>query len=250
MSYRTEHTVLIVDDDSTNRLALAELLNDECRIILAKDGATALQRCRDQPDIDLILLDISMPGIDGYNVVRQLQADERTADIAIIFITGLTKEEDEEQGLSLGAVDYIGKPVHPGIFLARVRNHLKLISPKAHQPPKRRLVPSEGGLTPRRLASVKKFISEHLGEELSLESIARAASISPSHFSGLFKQSTGQSPHQYLMISRIEKAKDLLLHSATPIAEVALQLGFADQSHLTRLMRRYTGMTPRMIREG
>ena len=118
-------TVLVVDDDRVNRAALAELLQHECRVILAKDGPSALQRMQ-QEDISLVLLDVSMPGMDGYEVLRRIKADRRTADIGVIFITGQTEIEDEERGLLLGAADYVPKPIRPGIVRARVQIHLRL----------------------------------------------------------------------------------------------------------------------------
>lgn len=117
-------TLLIVDDERTNRMLLADLLQDQGRIILAKDGPSALERVRTD-NISLILLDASMPGMDGYEVLRILKSDEQTANIAVIFITGQTDEEDEERGLLLGAVDYIGKPIRPLLVRARVSNHLR-----------------------------------------------------------------------------------------------------------------------------
>jgi diguanylate cyclase (GGDEF)-like protein len=119
-------TILIVDDDRVNRTALAELLQAECRLVMAKDGSSALQRIAEESEISLILLDVSMPGMDGYELLRRLRADSRTADISVIFITGQTDERDEERGLLLGAADYVPKPIRPAIVLARIRNHLKL----------------------------------------------------------------------------------------------------------------------------
>lgn len=116
--------VLIVDDDRTSRMMLAELLQPDCRLLLAKDGPSALQRMLKE-DVVLVLLDISMPGMDGYEVLRQIKANRRTADASIIFITSLTEETDEERGLLLGAVDYIFKPIRPAIVRARVRAHLR-----------------------------------------------------------------------------------------------------------------------------
>jgi diguanylate cyclase (GGDEF)-like protein len=121
-------TVLIVDDDRVNRMMLAELLQGDCRVILAKDGPSALRRAREEEDITLILLDVSMPVMNGYEVLRQLRAQERTAGIPVIFITGQAEEADEEQGLSLGAVDYVYKPVRPAIVRARIHNQFKLIA--------------------------------------------------------------------------------------------------------------------------
>lgn len=125
MSEITRPTVLVVDDERINRTLLAELLQDECRVILAKDGTSALQRVG-QEKISLILLDAVMPDMDGYEVLRRLMADESARDIGVIFVTGQAEEEDEERGLRLGAVDYITKPIRPLLVKARVRNHLKL----------------------------------------------------------------------------------------------------------------------------
>lgn len=118
-------TVLIVDDDRINRAALAEALQDDCRLLLAKDGETALQRLKSD-DVSLVLLDISMPGMDGYQVLKQIRTDPELGDLGVIFITGQSSEEDEERGLLLGAADYITKPVRPAIVRARVNIHLKL----------------------------------------------------------------------------------------------------------------------------
>jgi diguanylate cyclase (GGDEF)-like protein len=118
-------TVLVVDDDRVNRMALAELLRDECRLVLAKDGPSALQRMQDE-DVSLVLLDVSMPGMDGYEVLAQIKAGERTSDIGVIFITGHSDEADEERGLLLGAADYVSKPFRPAIVRARIQVHLKL----------------------------------------------------------------------------------------------------------------------------
>ncbi|HJU04760.1 MAG TPA: AraC family transcriptional regulator [Nitrospiraceae bacterium] len=104
------------------------------------------------------------------------------------------------------------------------------------------------GLSQRRLARVLDYIDANLGEKLSLKSIADIAEISPSYFIALFKRSTGLAPHQYVMSQRIGKAKALLMQTKMPIAEIAGQTGFADQSHLTRLMRRHTGLTPKILR--
>ena len=119
-------TVLIVDDENINRVVLAEMLKDECRVVLAGDGLSALSRVAEAPDIDLVLLDVCMPHMDGYEVLRRLRADAQTAAIGVIFITGHIDEKEEERGLLLGAVDYVSKPVRPAILRARVRNHLKL----------------------------------------------------------------------------------------------------------------------------
>jgi putative two-component system response regulator len=118
-------TILVVDDEPLNLSLLARLLNPEHRVLVALSGDSALALLQTERP-DLILLDVMMPQRDGYDVLAQLQASPATRDIPVIFVTALDAETDEERGLSLGAVDYIGKPVKPAVVLARVRTHLAL----------------------------------------------------------------------------------------------------------------------------
>lgn len=120
------YTVLIVDDDRQNRTVLAELLKAEGRIVLAKNGEQALEKAAEHLP-SLILLDILMDGMNGYQVMQRLKDDPQLRDIPVIFITALDSEVDEERGFNLGAVDYIFKPFRPSIVRARVRTQLQLI---------------------------------------------------------------------------------------------------------------------------
>lgn len=128
MSYKQQEkqTVLIVDDMPLNIQVLANTLKDECKILVATSGNEALDIANGVLKPDLILLDVMMPNIDGYEVCRQLKGDAQTKDIPIIFVTAKGEVEDEEQGLTLGAVDYISKPFNLAIVRARVRTHLAL----------------------------------------------------------------------------------------------------------------------------
>jgi diguanylate cyclase (GGDEF)-like protein len=117
--------VLVVDDAAINRQVLGDLLKTDHTVILAKSGGQALTLAV-QHLPDLILLDVVMPEINGYEVLRQLKSDPRTAAIAVIFITGLDTPEDEEHGLTIGASDYITKPFNLAVVRARVRCHLQL----------------------------------------------------------------------------------------------------------------------------
>lgn len=123
---RHSFTLLVVDDEKQNRLVLTELFKDEYRIILAKNGEQALARAQEHLP-DLILLDVLMPGMDGLAVISQLKRQDQTRHIPVIFITALDSPTDEEQGLNLGAADYIGKPFHAAVVRARVRNQLQIV---------------------------------------------------------------------------------------------------------------------------
>jgi len=117
--------LLLVDDVKANLLLLAKALGQDYECRLATDGASALEQAISDPP-DLILLDVMMPGLDGYEVCRQLKADPRTINIPVIFLTHLNEEADEKAGLEAGAIDYITKPFRFPIIKARVRNHLEL----------------------------------------------------------------------------------------------------------------------------
>jgi len=121
-----KHTVLVVDDTPDNLALMSGLLKSTYRVKLASSGARALQISTMQPRPDLILLDIMMPEMDGYQVMQRLKADPETADIPVIFLTAMSATDDEQAGLDMGAVDYITKPINPAIVMARVHNHIEL----------------------------------------------------------------------------------------------------------------------------
>ena len=119
-------TILIVDDEPTILTMMQKVLAPNYRVRAANSGARALQVATTDPRPDLILLDVMMPGIDGYSVLLHLKESTATRDIPVIFVTAMEATEDEEKGLGLGAVDYITKPINPAILLARVNAHLTL----------------------------------------------------------------------------------------------------------------------------
>ena len=124
--YAKKATILAVDDMPHNLTLMRELLKDDYLVKVANNGEAALMIAESEAPPDLILLDIMMPGMDGYEVCQRLKYDPRTRNIPVIFITAMHEVEDEEKGLKLGAIDYITKPISPSIFMARVRNHLAL----------------------------------------------------------------------------------------------------------------------------
>jgi len=127
MTEAKNNSVLIVDDEKSNIMALTHILSSEYTIYFAKNGTDAIELAEKfLPDV--ILLDILMPGMDGYDVISQLKKGAKTDEIPVIFITGLTGVEEEEKGLSLGAVDYISKPFSPAIVKLRVRSQMQMLN--------------------------------------------------------------------------------------------------------------------------
>ncbi len=119
-------TILIVDDTPDNLTLMNNLLKDDYKVKVANGGEKALKIVDSDSPPDLILLDIMMPGMDGYEVCRRFKCDPSTSDIPVIFLTARSEMEDEKKGLELGAVDYIIKPISPHTVLARIKNHLAL----------------------------------------------------------------------------------------------------------------------------
>lgn len=118
--------VLIVDDSATNRQMLGDLLGGEYAVLVGKNGEEGLELAQQhQPDV--ILLDVMMPEVDGYEVLRRLKDDVRTSSICVVFITGLDTPEAEERGLIEGASDYVTKPFHPTVVKARVALHMQVV---------------------------------------------------------------------------------------------------------------------------
>ena len=119
-------TILVVDDEPLNLQVLRQLLHADYRLVFAKDGRSALSLATSSAP-DLVLLDVMMPGMTGYEVCRALKDDARTRHVPVIFVTALADDADEALGLEAGAVDYITKPVSAPILKARVRTHLSLV---------------------------------------------------------------------------------------------------------------------------
>jgi len=125
-SFTDKPTILVVDDAPDNLTLMSNLLCDDYKVKIANSGEKALKIARSDAPPALILLDIMMPELDGYEVCRQLKRDPKTCHIPVIFLTAKSEMDDELTGLTLGAVDYITKPISPPIVLARVKNYLAL----------------------------------------------------------------------------------------------------------------------------
>jgi diguanylate cyclase (GGDEF)-like protein len=119
-------SILVVDDSPENLQVMAAVLKEQYKVRVAINGERALALAAAPEPPDLILLDVMMPGMDGYEVCSRLKSNPATAGIPVLFVSSCDEEEDEARGLSVGAIDYIIKPIRPSIVQARVRNHIEL----------------------------------------------------------------------------------------------------------------------------
>jgi putative two-component system response regulator len=203
-------TILIVDDVPENIDVLSEVLAPHYRIKIAVNGERALKIAAGEGKPDLILLDVMMPGLSGYDVCQRLKRNSDTHGIPVIFVTAMNEIEDERKGLELGAVDYITKPISPAIVLARVRTHLALYDQTREL---ERLVTQRTA----ELETTRRQIIHRLGRAAEFKDNETGNHvIRMSHFSRLTAQAYGMGPVQV----------DLLFHAA-PMHDVG-KIGIPD----------------------
>lgn len=148
--------ILIVDDEEINVRVLEMTLNPQYETIVATSGLEAIRLAKEQMP-DLMLLDVMMPGLNGFEVCRIVKVDPLFASMPIIFVTALEKQSDESQGLTLGAVDYITKPINPDIVKLRVHNHLELKFQRDQLQSQRDLLQSQKNELEETLGRIKKL---------------------------------------------------------------------------------------------
>lgn len=185
MQRQPQNALLLVDDEPLNLQVLRQTLQDDYRLLFAKNGAKALELAeKDSPS--LILLDVIMPDMNGYEVCKQLKLNPKTAHIPVIFVTSLCEDIDEAAGFNAGAVDYIIKPISPLVVKARIKTHLTLVSVDEIKETRLQIIQrlgmaaeykdNETGLHVIRMSHYAKLIAEaaDLGEEFA-EEILNAA---------------------------------------------------------------------------
>ena len=203
--------ILIVDDTPENVDVLAGILGERYQLQVALNGAKALDIAQTSPAPDLILLDVMMPEMDGYEVCQRLKENPQTANIPVIFVTAKNEEADETKGFALGAVDYITKPVRPAIVLARVQTQLAL--KQAHH----RLEALTQKLSRYLSPQITQSISEGKSDA-RIGSCRKKLTIFFSDIVGFTKQTEGMEPEDlaYILNSYLNRMADLVLsHGGT-----------------------------------
>ena len=222
----SDPTILVVDDTPENLSLLGEILAPSFGVRIANSGRRALELARAAPVPDLILLDVMMPGMDGFEVLARLRGEPRTRNVPVIFVTAMNADEDEARGLGLGAVDYITKPLRPAIVLARVRMQLEL---------KR----ARDGLQDQN-ARLEAEVALRMGEnqliqDVSIHALARLAEIRDLETGNHLRRTQGYvrrlatllSSHPRFAPSLDQRAIDLLAKSA-PLHDIG-KVGIPDE---------------------
>jgi DNA-binding response OmpR family regulator len=263
MSAGSQHnsaTILIVDDEPvTLRAIVAELNAMGFETLIARDGTDGLRKA-EQGLPDLILLDIRMPGWDGYETCRRLKAAPATRAIPVIFLTALCDTAEKLQGFEAGCVDYITKPFDHREVLARVSAHLqqrRLFARMAEQieppgtPPATQARDTDADQTGLRCVyRAIDILLDEMADPPSLTALAHRVGTNQARLGREFQTHLGMSTFEYLREQRLVRAQELLAAADQPIQQIADAIGFKRAGDFATAFRHRFGMTPREYRKG
>lgn len=241
-------SVLLIEDNEDFRFYLKDNLRNNYKILEAADGKEGWQKalaCHPQ----LIVSDISMPGMNGIDLVKKLKADKRTSHIPVILLTAMTGEEEQLRGLGTGANDYITKPFNFEVLNAKIKSllilqhtmqnaytkQIKVVAPEVE------FVSADEKL----LQEIVGYLEKNLtNSQLSVEALSKEVGMSRTSLYSKLLELTGQSPVEYIRSFRLEKAAVLMEKSNMTIAEIAYQVGFTTPNYFARSFKTKFNMLP------
>lgn len=242
------HKVLIIEDEAQTRNLFLNCLKFEgFEALGANNGSLGVQLAhRHHPE--LVVCDIMMPDMDGYQVLAKLRQNPATATIPFIFLTAKVAMSELRRGMTLGADDYLTKPCTIDDFLAaiatRLQRHTELQSPDNVEAVANALPPK--GIFPNcpKLNPVFDFIETNYHQPIQLKDIAAVVGYSPAYLTQLMQSHTGRTVKQWIVERRMSEARDLLHQTQQSIKKIAIALGYADPSYFIRQFRQHHGTSP------
>lgn len=243
--------ILVVDDCEEDRQLLAGFLRRQgYRMYLGVGGRDAIEKARYLLP-DLILMDIRMPECDGLSACRLLKADPKTAAIPLIFLTAADSPEERVQGLSEGAVDYIGKPFNLDEIRLRVSIHLHGAhhsAPVAARAAANEIAAPGVSVDAVVFRAAQRLLLDNLAETPELTGLARAVGTNTRRLSDAFRQYAGTTVFDFLRAARMEEARRRLAETSLEIQVIANDLGFGNPASFSTSFRERFGMSPRQYR--
>jgi YesN/AraC family two-component response regulator len=254
--------ILLIEDDRVNRCLFQDCLESEgFQTISAEDGAMGIQQAKNYLP-DLILCDIYMPEVNGYEVLAQLRQDPSTAYIPLIFLTAMATKVERRKGMELGADDFLMKPFTAEQLLAAVSARLERqtmlercfaakyqkTSDSQHESivkkDERQIFPNIA-----ELQNVFDYIEANYNREITLSDVAQAIGYSPAYLTNRVKHETGRTINAWIIERRMAEARSLLLETDWPVEQIANSVGYLNASYFFRQFRQYQGTTPKAWRE-
>lgn len=253
MTAHAPHLLIIDDRPDSVELLMHFLASRSLKMTIATDGEQGLKEAR-KDGLDLILLDLRMPGMDGFEVCRRLKADVHTAAIPVVFLTASADIDDKLKGFELGAVDYIVKPYHEREVLARVfvQLHHKwkvdrletMVGQRAIQAVGDRAFPDE-----QLFAKALTLLEARMSDPPGLIELASELGTNERKLTDVFRRRVGLTVFDYFSELRLETARHLLESSGMRIQAIASHVGYLNAGDFTRAFRRHFGVTPRDYRK-
>lgn len=241
--------LLLIDDSLTDlRLLMDMMAARRLSLSVAFDGEKGYQQAVLQRPA-LILLDVRMPGMDGFATCRRLKANPATQFIPVIFLTAANDLDDRLQGFALGAVDYIGKPFHEAEVLARVGVHLRLAAKaEGEAPAADDAAPGEVTRDEVLVRAAQKILGERIADPPSLEDLARLLGTNRRQINESFQACCGQPAFGWLREERLRQAHHLVCRTDTPMSLIGEHLGYSTSANFARAFRERFGFAPRDLR--
>jgi DNA-binding response OmpR family regulator len=239
-------TILLIDDSVTELRVLIDMLSArKWRTVVSFDGLDGYRKAQlKQPD--LILLDVRMPGMDGFGTLRRLKADPCTRSIPVLFLTAADDKADRLAGLGLGAVDYIVKPfVSEEEVLARIGIHLEL-SGRLTTPASAAAGPGDGQSA--LVAAATALLLDQMAAPPTMEALARQLGTNEKRLTEAFRESFGLTVFGWLREQRLKRARQLLAGTDTPIADIAAHCGYGSPANFATAFRERFECAPRDFR--
>ncbi len=251
MNAQKKCNILLIDDSTVDLRVLMELMSSrQMRVNVAFNGQDGYHKAvLLQPE--LILLDVSMPVMDGFATCRMLKNNERTRPIPVIFLSAANEVEKRIEGLSLGAVDYIGKPFNEQEVIARVGIHLNLLRQRQPSP----INPDESdagdGLARRNtvlIHSATDYLRQYLSSPPSPEALAKILGTNEKYLNQAFQDKFAMPVFAWLREERLRQARELLALTETPISNIAEHLGYSSGANFSKAFRERFDCSPRELR--
>lgn len=248
-------TILVIEDEAqTREIFLRCLQFEHFKGIGAENGSTGIRLAkRHRPDV--VVCDIMMPDMDGYDVLKSLRENNATAAIPFIFLTAKVTMTDLRQGMTLGADDYLTKPCTVDNFLDAIAARLKRQEDLKkgithHLDPSKQQTMSSETIFPDcpRLRAVFEFIEANYQQSINLTDVAQAVGYSPAYLTNLSQSQTGRTVKAWIIERRMAQARQLLIHTAESIKQIADSIGYTDAGYFTRQFRKLHGVTPQVWR--
>lgn len=248
--------ILVVEDSTLDQFVLRSLLAEHglFRVACAKDGREGYELAVTiRPD--LVLLDVTMPGLDGFATCRLLKANPLTAAIPVIFLSGSHGESERIEGLQLGAVDYMKKPYFAGELIARIQLHLRLANAgkqpilAANRENKSDAAPGKIDADEVIVVAIERYVVEHLSESLCLDGLAHIVGTYREKLSRAFMTRRQITVFEYIRQARILRSCQLLRETSASVGSIALAVGFSSPGNFATAFREKMRTTPAHYRK-